>query len=131
MEKKRYLGIDYGTKKLGIAISDDEGRVAFPKEVVPNDHLLLPHIEELCEKEDIAEIVVGESKNLKGEPNPLQHAILQFVHTLEKRTERTVELEPEYLTTRQALTIHNPGKMIDASAAALILQSFLDKRNNK
>lgn len=131
MAKGKYLGIDYGTKKLGIAVSDDGGRIAFPKEVAPNDHLLLPRIEEICEKENIFEIVVGESKNLSGEPNPLQHKILDFVHTLEKRTELPVSLEPEYLTTRQALNIQGPNKMTDASAAALILQSFLDKAENE
>ncbi|HET8574678.1 MAG TPA: Holliday junction resolvase RuvX [Candidatus Paceibacterota bacterium] len=130
-KNKRYLGIDYGTKKLGIALSDDQGKVAFPREVVPNDHLLFPYLDELCQRENIAEIVIGESKNLSGEPNPLQHEILSFTHRLEKITGLFANLEPEYLTTRQAMMIQGRNKMTDASAAALILQSFLDRLNNR
>jgi putative Holliday junction resolvase len=128
---KRYLGVDYGTKKLGIAISDAEGKVAFPKEVVPNDHRLFKYFEDLCMRENVTEIVVGESKNLSGAPNPVQNEILNFVHRLEKITELIVNLEPEYLTTRQAIVLQGRNDMTDASAAALILQSFLDRKNNE
>jgi putative Holliday junction resolvase len=131
MAKKRYLGIDYGTKKLGIALSDGEGKVAFPKEVVPNDHRLLQHIEELCVRENVAEIVIGESTSLSGKNNPLQNEILEFTHRLEAVTELFVNLEPEYLTTRQAIATQGRNDMTDASAAALILQSFLDKDNSE
>lgn len=128
---KRYLGIDYGTKRIGISLSDQDGKVAFPREVLPNDHLLFPVLEELCEKENVAEIVVGESMNFSFEPNPIQSEILKFTHDLEKRTGLFVHLEPEYLTTRQAIMLTGRNKMKDASSAALILQSFLDRNNNK
>lgn len=129
---RRFLGIDYGTKKVGLAISDDRAKVAFPKEVAPNGHRLLADLEQMCADENIAEIVVGESKNLSGKNNPIQSEILKFTHDLERRTELEVHLEPEYLTTRQAVMLNGErNAMTDASAAALILQSFLDKTQNE
>ena len=52
----RYLGIDYGSKRVGIAISDASGKIAFPREVLPNDKNLLTRIADLCAKEKVEAI---------------------------------------------------------------------------
>ena len=69
----RLLGIDYGHKKVGLALSDEGGRFAFPHNTWPNDKFLVGKIKELCARKDW--IVVGESLDLSGRPNPLMREI--------------------------------------------------------
>ncbi|MAZ67220.1 Holliday junction resolvase RuvX [bacterium] len=124
----KYLGIDYGTKKVGLALSDDEGTLAFPHSVVRNDGTLRELIEELLEGEEISAIVMGHSLGMDGEEN----SVMEGAHGLKGTLEREgyiVHLEPEFLTTAQAKR-ETPDTMADASAAALILQTFLDKKRN-
>ena len=128
---KKFLGIDFGTKKIGIAVSDEGGNFALPKLVLQNDKNLMRNLEEIIKEENIREIVIGESINYKGKDNIIMSDIKDFVDILKNKFELTVSLEPEFLTSSQVRNTQGNGKMIDASAAALILQSFLDKRNNK
>ena len=65
----KYLGIDYGEKRVGVAISNDECSVAFPREVLPNDSGLTNQITEICVREKVGAIVIGESKNFEGKEN--------------------------------------------------------------
>jgi putative Holliday junction resolvase len=127
----KILGIDYGTKKVGIAISDDGGSVAFPYGVFHNDNRLTIVIQELCKKENINTVVLGESLDFSGQPNPVMKKILAFKKTLEEKLSLRVFLEKEFLTSKQARNIQKDGKLTDASAAAIILQSWLDKQLKK
>lgn len=124
----KFLGIDYGTKRVGIAISSGNNTIAFPKSVLPNTKNLIGEIKTIYENEDIAGIVVGESHNFKGEPNPLMKDIEIFIEKIKKEIDTPIYLEPEFLTSHQAQQIQGKNKMLDASAAAIILQSFLDKK---
>lgn len=126
----KFLGIDYGSKRVGIAVSDDKGKMAFPDSVLDNNNELLNSILKICEEKGVGEIVVGESKNLNGEPNVIMSDIKKFVESLKKITNRSIHLEPEFMTSIQASRIQGENKMLDASAGAIILQSYLDKRNN-
>lgn len=126
----KFLGIDYGTKKIGIAISDETGRIAFPYAVIANVDHLSEKIREICRKENINALVLGESRDFEGNPNLVMKKIIPFKKKLEKKLRLSVYLEPEFLTSKQARNILDGGKN-DASAAALILQSFLDKRNTE
>jgi len=123
----KFLGIDYGEKKVGIASSDDEGSIAFPEAVLRNDKNLNERLKEICLAKNIKALVLGESLDFKGKPNPIHKKILEFKALLESELKIPVHLESEFLTTRQSLNIQGPNKLIDASAAAIILQSFLDK----
>lgn len=125
---KRILGIDFGTKKIGIAISDKSGNFAIPKLVLANDRNLSQNIEEIIKKENISEIVIGESIDYKGKENPIMKDTKIFAEKLREKFNLAVSFEPEFLTTHQAKSIQGESEMTDASAAALILQSFLDKR---
>src|SRR3989338_1722735 len=62
----KILGIDYGTKRIGVAISDENNRLAFPKEIVPSDINTFKTLGEVIEREKIMEIVVGESVDFSG-----------------------------------------------------------------
>ena len=125
------LGIDYGTKKIGLAVSDEEGRVGFPRSVLQNDKNIIPAILQICKNEKIGGIVLGESLDYGGEPNKVMEKISAFKIQLEKVTGAPVYFESEFLTSKQARNVYDSGKNNDASAAALILQSYLDKLKNK
>ena len=122
------MGIDYGKKRVGIALSDQDQRFALPEAVVPNDDHLLEHIQKIVQEKDVIAIVLGESKNFLGEANQIQDDILRFKKNVELVTELPVFFEPELLTSREASHIQGEGKMLDASAAALILKSYLERQ---
>lgn len=127
----KYLGIDYGTKRVGCAISDGEAKLAFPKCLSLNSKYLLGDIKRLCKREGIEAIVVGESINLDGSDNLLMDDIRQFVMDLEREVGLPVYLEPEHYTSVQAEQYQGKHALTDASAAAIILQSWLDRKNNE
>ena len=81
----RFLGIDYGTKRIGIAISDENGRLAFPKEILENGADTFKRIGEIIKKEKIDEIVVGESVDFKGKLNALSARIEVFILELQEK----------------------------------------------
>lgn len=120
----RHLGIDYGTKRVGVAVSDVSGTMAFPHSVVPNDAQLLPTLTDLIAEQEVGTVVVGHSLNRQAEPNPVQEDIDQFVTKLEAATSISVHLQPEQYTTQAALRLQGRNEQTDASAAALILDSY-------
>ena len=124
----RYIGIDYGSKRIGVAVSDEAGRFALPREVLPNDAKLTEKISFLISETGAAEIVVGESKDYKGKDNVIMEKIVPFKKELEKLGV-AVHMEPEFMTSVAAQRFQGKNEFHDASAAALILQSFLDKKN--
>lgn len=127
---KKYLGIDYGTKKVGIAVSSENSMLAFPRAVIPNDDKLMESVWKLCKEEDIGKIVMGASLDFKGGDNPVMQRINEFAQALRETLEIPVQLEPEFMTSEHARKLSGQHAMIDASAAALILQTFLDKLNS-
>ena len=123
----RLLGIDYGSKNIGIALSDEKGQFAIPLIVIRNSKNLSNEIIDIAKVNNIEEIVLGESKNYKGEANSILSESLKLKSDLEKQ-DFIVHLEPEFMTSINAERFQGKIDMLDASAAALILQSFLDKR---
>ncbi len=122
----KYLGIDFGEKRVGIALSDEDGQFAFPQVVLVNDSELLKNIMDLCMKNRVETVVMGESRNYQGEINNIMWKIEGFKKQLETIGFKVV-FEPEFMTSVQASQITGENKMLDASAAALILQSYLEK----
>lgn len=125
----RFLGIDFGTKRIGLAVSDETGRLAFPKSILENNENIFGKMGDLIRKEKINGIVIGESENFKGEPNKVAEEIKNFVVELRGRFDLPVDTQKEFLTSVEARRYSNPGQKVDASAAALILQRYLDKIN--
>lgn len=126
-----FLGIDYGSKRIGVALSDRDGKIAFPKVVLENNITLVDKVIKIVEEENVDAIVIGESKDYKGKDNIIMADIKLFVEKLKKKTNTTIYLEPEFMTSAQVESIGGGGNTIDSSAAALILQSYLDKKNKK
>ena len=139
----RYLGIDYGTKRIGLALSDEGGTIAFPRAVLEAKDDAVSHIATLAEQEGVGLIVLGESHDLLGNPNAVMKRIERFKLALEAATSVPVAYEPEFMTSAQAArpaageerTIASPGARapqgpMDASAAALILQGYIDRMKN-
>ena len=126
----RYLGIDFGKKRVGVALSDESGRLAFPHSVIPNNKELVAEIARIAEKQNAKAIIVGESKDLNGKDNPLMKDIEVFVEAIYKETKKPVHFEPEFWSTVQAGRWQRKTDKLDASAAAIILQSYLDRKTN-
>ena len=99
---------------------------ALPKEVLPNDERLMEKVSALTKEVDAKAIIVGESKDYKGKDNAIMKGILSFKEGLEKLG-ITAHLEPEFMTSVAAERFQGKNALHDASAAALILQSFLDR----
>lgn len=122
----RYLGIDFGEKRVGIALSDEDGKFAFPQIVLENNSDLLRNIIDLCMKNSVETVVMGESRDFHGKINEIMWKIEGFRKQLEA-TGMKVIYEPEFMTSVQASRITGENDMLDASAAAIILQSYIDK----
>lgn len=123
----KLLGVDYGEKRIGIAISDESGAIAFPKAVLPGDRNLLPSLTRIVSEEHISAIVFGESHNYNGTENRIMAAASACARALAAATGIPVYFEPEFLTSRQAEHIQGKTAATDASAAAIILQSYIDR----
>ena len=124
----RFLGIDFGKKRVGIAISDESGTLAFPHAVLPNDKTLLSEVVRLAKEQKVKAVVIGESKDLDGRANPLMKEIEAFKHILVRETKKQVHYEPEFWSSFQASRFQGKTDKLDASAAAIILQSYLDRK---
>lgn len=126
----KILGIDYGEKKIGVALSDESGTMAFPHSVLLNDNDFLETLALLIEAENARKIIIGESRNYDGEENPIMKKVHRFARDLRRRVECDIVFEPEILSTKEAQHGQEDVKIVDASAAAIILQSYLDKHGN-
>ena len=133
----KYIGIDYGTKNIGLAVSDDNGTVAFPLATVEAGRDAISKVAALIKENGAQEIVLGESRNFSGEKNEIMEDIEQFKKDISELTGLTVYYEREFFTSAMAARQFapqagsrkaNPNQdTLDASAAALILQSYLDR----
>lgn len=117
----RYLGIDVGKARVGVAISDESGAIAFPLEVIPRKGCA-DHLRALAAERSVESIVFGESHDLDGTENKIMHDIRSLAKELADTA--TILFEPEQFSTQAAARL---GKGTDAEAAALILQSYLDR----
>ena len=124
------MAIDYGEKRVGIASTDETGDFALPRAVWPNDETLVDKILKLKVEEQIEKIIIGESRNLDGSPNPIQKEIDNLKSEIAKRGVEIVS-HPEVFTTLEARRLQGQTEMTDASAAALILKSFIDTMYNR
>ncbi len=124
----KYLGIDYGTKRVGIAISDENGSFAFPREIVGSSDIF-EYLAILIKKENIAGIVIGESLASNGAENDLVANSKSFAKKLETKMSIPIFFEREDFSTVEAHRYQTKKGNRDDSAAAVILQRFLDKQS--
>ena len=124
----RKMGIDYGTKKIGIALTDDQGLMAFPHGVLKNDNNFLKNLVALIEEQSVGEIVIGHSLGRDGEPNAVHAQVEELIGDLTLQVGVPVHLEPEQYTTQEAIRFQGRNKETDASAAAIILNSYITRK---
>lgn len=135
----RYLGIDYGSKNVGIAISDESGAMGFPHSILSNTSNLLDELCTFITKEGIGAIVIGESRKLSGEENQIAKDAKKLGALLGEKTGLRVFYESEVFTSIEARRA--PAKTtksrarktrarIDSSSAAIILTSFLSRKDH-
>ena len=135
----KYIGLDLGTKTLGIAFSDPLGMIASSYKIIRHNEdyeQLVKEVEQLMKDENASEIVLGLPKNMNNTIGERATKSYYFKELLEKELNVVVHLEDERLSTREAenLLISNDTsrkkrkKVIDSLAATIILQSFLDKK---
>jgi putative Holliday junction resolvase len=125
----RYLGIDYGDQRTGFAISDEEGVFAFPKIVLTGEwETMREGVKKIIEENTVSTIVVGLPQNFNGEDTRQTQKVRHFVDLLQEEFDIPIVFQNEILTSKQIDKSGGSTKaMQDASAAALILQQFLDK----
>jgi putative holliday junction resolvase len=123
----RLMGIDYGTKRVGVAFSDDKGLMAFPHDTFKNDADLLKKLVMLIEEKGVGEVVIGLSLDREGKPNKVHQAVEALIGDLTLAVGIPVHLEPEQYTTQEAIRFQGRNEKTDASAAAIILNSFIMK----
>ncbi|MCX6787010.1 MAG: Holliday junction resolvase RuvX [Candidatus Kaiserbacteria bacterium] len=130
----RYLGVDYGSKKIGLALSDEAGTMGFPHAVVANTSRIVDEMCALIAKENVGAVVIGESRNLAGGENPIAKDAHTFGDLITARSGIPMFYESEVFTSAEArrapekeLKSRAPKVRadVDASAAALILTSYL------
>ncbi len=134
----RIIGIDYGLKRIGLAVTDPLQIIASPLETIPN-HRIFSFLTAYCAKEDTESFVVGFPKNLNNQATHATKPVEAFVQKLKKIfPDKNIFLQDERFTSKIALDALIAGgttkkyrrnkSNIDKVSAALILQSFLDSK---
>ena len=134
----RTLGIDFGERRVGLAISDPDGRIAVPLDTVErdNDRSLARRLAELCRREGVEELVLGYPRGLDGTRGPAALRVERFARRLAHATGLPCRLEDESLSSREAAERLAAGGgrrgrrqagRIDAVAAQIVLQTHLDR----
>lgn len=135
----RYLGLDLGTKTLGVSISDKTGTIAsfYDSFRYSDEEELINKINDIVLKESVEVIVLGLPKNMNGSLGFRANETMEFKEKLEKVVKKEVVLEDERLTTRVATDVlinadvsrKKRKGVIDGLSAVVILQSYLDRRS--
>ena len=124
----RYLGIDFGHKKMGLALSDEQGDFVYPHSVIKNDKNSILIIADLCHKEGVAEVVIGDTHDLKGSDNLVTKQAKDFAKNLIQLLKLPINWQTEVFSSREAERTIGDDELRDARAAAIILQSYLDRK---
>lgn len=136
----RYLGVDYGTSKVGLALSDEAGSMGFPHAILSNTPRLVDELCSLIAEKNVGAVVIGESRSLAGDANPVAHGAHVLGDKLTERAGVPVLYESEVFTSAEALRPpEKQGKtrspkqrqVIDDKAAALILTSYLSHTSHE
>lgn len=132
----KLMGIDYGARRVGVALSDGGKTFAFPHTILRNDDVLMDAISEIAQEQGVERIVVGESDNPAGGVNTIMHRIVIFSEAIEARTDLPVHQMTEVYTSAEARraieerveTRKDKKVPVDSAAAAIILQRYLDEK---
>ena len=132
----RILAIDHGTKRMGIAISDELKMIAQPLEYIPAEPFakFLDRLKEILREKEVELIVVGLPRNMDGSYGPAALKVQEFVAALKSALTLPIQMWDERLTSAQANRFLLQGNVrraqrkekVDKTAAAILLQAYLD-----
>lgn len=136
----RYLGLDLGSRTLGVSVSDKTGLIASNYKTIRHNEeydLLLEEVKKLVLELEIDAVVLGMPKNMNGTIGEKGELSISFKEKLEKIISVPVYLQDERLTTKSATDLliqgnvsrKNRKKVVDSVAATIILQTYLDRRD--
>jgi len=134
----RVLAIDHGTKRIGIALSDETATIAQPLEFIPAEPFanFLARLKQLITEKQVDQILVGMPRNMDGSYGPAALKVQEFVAVLKETIAVPIKTWDERLTSAQANRMLIQAEVrrdkrkqrVDAAAAAILLQSYLDSR---
>jgi len=132
----RVLALDHGTKRIGVAVSDELKVIATPLEFIPAEPFagFLARLKELVQEKEVELILVGMPRNMDGSYGPAALKVQEFVTVLKEAISQPIKMWDERLTSAQAnrfLIAANVRRSqrrqkVDQTAAAILLQSYLD-----
>ncbi len=135
----RVLAIDHGTKRMGVAISDELGVIAQPLEFIPAEPFtaLLDRLKDIIRAKQVDLILVGMPRNMNGSYGPAAAKVQEFVELLKASVATQIQILDERLTSVQANRVLIEGNVrrkqrkekVDPMAAAILLQGYLDSRS--
>lgn len=133
----RYLAIDYGNKRTGLAICDESETITSPLAVLDTNNSLIEKITQIIKDENVGAVVLGLPLNMDGTQGSQAKIVKDFSQQLKKHIDIPIHFEDERLSSFAAedklaaaeLTRKKKKKRLDAVAAAVILQTFLDKKS--
>ena len=133
----RTLGIDFGTRRIGLALSDPTGTLASPLPFLDNTGLreVAAKLQELVQTHGVETVVIGLPRNMDGTYGPSAQKVRDFITQIQAHLPAKIIPQDERLTTAQAskdlaqmgLSQKELRKKVDSSSAAIILQQFLDR----
>jgi putative Holliday junction resolvase len=134
----RFMGLDVGDKRIGVAISDESALIASPRETLSRtgNKKDIAHLLELARREEVSEILVGMPWRLDGTSGPQADKVSRFVDALRASTEIAITTWDERFSTVRAeealieadVSREKRRGVVDKVAAAIILQSYLDAK---
>ena len=135
----RYIGLDLGSRTLGVSLSDKDGIIASSYTIIRHNEeyeRLVLEVKKIIEEKNVDKIVLGLPKNMNGTVGFKGELSYKFKEMLEKSTSKEVILEDERLSTKEATNVlikndtsrKKRKKVIDCVAATIILQSYLDRK---
>ncbi|HVY71196.1 MAG TPA: Holliday junction resolvase RuvX [Verrucomicrobiae bacterium] len=134
----RILALDHGTKRVGVAVSDETQMIAQPLEYVPAEPFadFLTRLRQILEEKQVELILIGMPRNMDGSYGPAALKVQEFIAALKNAVTTPIKTWDERLTSAQANRFLIQGNVrrsdrkekVDKAAAAILLQSFLDSR---
>jgi len=134
----RILALDHGTRRIGVAVSDELKLIAQPLEFIPAEPFadFLARLNEILKEKQVELILVGMPRNMNGSYGPAALKVQEFVAMLKDAVTIPIQTPDERLTSVQAHRLLTDAEVsgrqrkgkVDKSAAAVLLQSYLDSR---
>jgi len=136
MKKDRLMGIDYGEKRIGIALSDPLQVISTPYQVLANQPGFFTKLQEIISQEKVGKIILGLPLNLAGEDSRKTKEVRAFKERLQQKIDCPIEFYDERYSTAEARDVlkemgylpQQRKKIIDKMAASIILKNYLEDR---